>query len=163
MTGFDYAVLAIIAISVLLSLIHGLVREVLALASWIVAFIVAQLYAADVAPLLSAGVANPSLRQLVAFLATFVAALVLMTLLAIAVSTLVKTAGLGALDRLLGAIFGFVRGIAIVMIAVLLAGFTPLPREPLWREAMFSAPLEALANVIKVWLPYDFSKYVNFD
>ena len=49
------------------------------------------------------------------------------------------------------------------MLVVLLAGLTMLPRQPAWRHAMFSAPLEALANVIKVWLPYDFSRHVNYD
>lgn len=163
MTWFDYAVLAIIAISVLLSIIHGFVRELLALMSWIIAFLVAQLFAADVAPLLPAAVPNPSLRLLAAFLAVFLVVLLVMTLLAIVISHLVKSVGLGAVDRLLGAAFGLVRGLAMVMLAVLLAGLTPLPKQPVWRQAMFSPPLEALANVIKVWLPYDLSKHIHYD
>jgi membrane protein required for colicin V production len=75
----------------------------------------------------------------------------------------VRSVGLGAVDRLLGAVFGFLRGVAIVMLVVLLAGLTMLPKQPAWRHAVFSAPLEALANVIKVWLPYDFSRHVNYD
>ena len=67
MTWIDYGVLAIIGISVLMSVIHGLVRELMALASWIVAFIVAEIYAADVAPVLPAAISNPSLRLLLAF------------------------------------------------------------------------------------------------
>ncbi len=163
MTWFDYVVLAIIGISVLLSIMHGLVRELLALASWVVAFIVAQLFAADVAPLLPDAIPNPSLRLLAAFLAVFLTALLLMTLLAILVSSLVRRVGLGAVDRLLGAVFGLVRGLAIVTVVVLLAGLTVLPRQPAWRHAMLSAPLEELANAIKVWLPYDFSKHVTYD
>ncbi len=163
MTWVDYAVLAIIGISVLFSIIHGLVRELMALAAWIVAFIAAQLYAAEIAPFMPAAISSPALRVLGAFLAVFLAVLIAMSLLAAIISRLVKSAGLGALDRLLGAVFGFVRGLAIVMLVVLLAGLTMLPRQPAWRHAMFSAPLEALANVIKVWLPYDFSRHVNYD
>ena len=102
MTWIDYAVIAIIGISVLLSVIHGLVREILALASWVVAFIVAQMFAGDVAALLPAALTNPSLRLLAGFLAVFLAVLVAMTLVAIGVSGLIKSAGLGFADRALG-------------------------------------------------------------
>ena len=163
MTWFDYAVLAIIGISVLLSIIHGFVRELLALASWIVAFVVAQIYATAVAPLLPAAIPGPSLRLLAAFSSVFLIVLLVMTLAAIAVSSLIRKAGLGAADRMLGAVFGLVRGLVIVMLVVLLAGLTTLPRQPAWRHAMLSAPLEALANVVKLWLPYDLSKHINYD
>jgi membrane protein required for colicin V production len=162
MTWVDYAVLAIIGVSILLSVIHGFVRELLSLAGWIVAFLVAQFFAADVAAMLPAAIPNDSLRLLAAFLSVFLAVLLGATLLAIALSGLIKRAGLGATDRLLGAVFGFVRGIAVVMVVVLLAGLTALPSTPAWRQAMTSAPLEALAKTIKVWLPYDLSKHINY-
>ena len=162
MTGFDYAVIAIVGLSVLLSIIHGFVREILSLASWVVAFLVAQIYATDVAPLLPAMIANPSARLLAGFLSVFVAVLVVMTLLAVVLSKLIKTAGLGFADRALGGVFGLVRGLAIVMIAVLLAGLTSLPRQPAWRHAMLSAPLVTLADWVKVWLPPELAKHINY-
>lgn len=162
MTWFDYAVLAIVAISVLLSVIHGFVRELLALASWILAFLAAQTYAAAVVPWLPAAIPGQSLRLLAAFLVIFLSVLLAMTLLAIAISNLVRKTGLSSSDRMLGAVFGLVRGLAIVMIVVLLAGLTTLPRQPAWRHAMLSAPLEELAHVIKVWLPFDFSRHIKY-
>ena len=162
MTWFDYAVLAIVGISVLLSIIHGFVRELLALASWIVAFLAAQNYAADVVALLPAALTSGSLRLLAAFLGIFLTVLLAMTLAANLLSRLFRGAGLGPVDRALGAVFGLVRGIAIVMVVVLLAGLTALPRQPVWQDAMLSAPLEALANAIKVWLPRDLSQHINY-
>ncbi len=162
MTWIDYAVLAIIGVSVLFSVIHGFVRELLSLASWVSAFLVAQYFAAQVAALLPAAVPNESLRLLAGFLAVFLLVLLAATLLAIAISSLIKRAGLGAADRLLGAVFGLVRGVAVVMVIVLLAGLTALPTTPAWRQAMTSAPLEALANTVKVWLPSDLSKHINY-
>ena len=162
MTWFDYAVIAIVGISILLSIIHGLVREILSLASWVVAFVVAEIFAAEVALLLPAALANPSLRLLAGFLCVFFVVLVAMTLLAIALSSLIKTAGLGFADRALGAVFGLVRGLAIVMIAVLLAGLTALPKQPVWRHAVFSEPLVILANWVKVWLPDEMAKHINY-
>ena len=162
MTWFDYAVIAIVGISILLSVMHGLVREIFALASWLVAFVVAQAYATDVAQLLPAAVTNPSVRLLIGFMAVFITTLLGMTLLAVALSKLVKTAGLGFADRALGAVFGLLRGMAIVMIAVLVAGLTSLPRQPEWRHAMLSAHLVAVANTVKVWLPYELEKHINY-
>ena len=162
MTWFDYAVIAIVGLSVLLSIIHGLVREILSLASWIVAFLVAQIYATDVAPLLPAAVTHESVRLLAGFLSVFVAVLAVMTVLAILLSKLIRTAGLGFADRALGGVFGLVRGLAIVLIAVLLAGLTSLPKQPAWRHAMLSAPLVTLADWVKVWLPHDLAKHINY-
>ena len=68
--------------------------------------------------LFPAALNNPSLRLFAGFVAVFVIVLIAMTLLAIAISSLIKTAGLGFADRALGAMFGLVRGLAIVLIAV---------------------------------------------
>lgn len=162
MTWFDYTVLGIIAVSVLFSIIHGLVRELLSLVSWIIAFAIAQFYAVDLGPLLPAAIPNPSLRLLVAFLAIFLSVLLIMTLVTMIISGLLRRAGLGAVDRLLGAVFGFARGVAISVMIVLLAGLTTLPRQPVWRYAMLSAPFEAMANIVKVWLPYELAKHIKY-
>src|SRR5690606_32389579 len=122
MTGFDYAVLAIIGISVLLSIMRGFVREVLALVSWVIAFIVAKLYAVELMPLLPEAIPNEALKMLAAFLILFLATLLLCSLLAIALSQIFKKVGLGWIDRGLGAIFGVLRGVLIVGTLVLLAG-----------------------------------------
>lgn len=162
MTWIDYAIIAIIGISILLSVIHGLMRELMSLVSWVAAFIVAQLYAGDAAAVFPAALNNPSLRLFAGFVAVFIIVLIAMTLLAIAVSSLIKTAGLGLADRALGAIFGFARGFAIVLIAVLLAGLTALPRQAAWRNAVLTEPLVSVANWVKVWLPDDMSKHIKY-
>src|SRR5258705_10220991 len=147
MTWIDYAVIAIVGISILLSVIHGLVREILALVSWVAAFVMAQMFATDVAALLPAALTNPSLRLFAGFGAVFLTVLVVMTLLAMAVSGLIKSAGLGFADRALGAVFGLVRGVAIVMIAVLLAGLTGLRRKTGWGGARFKRPRVIFATL----------------
>ncbi len=163
MTGFDYAVLAIIGISVLLSIMRGFVREILALVSWVIAFIVAKLYAVELTPLLPEAIPNEALKMLAAFLILFLATLLLCSLLAIALSQIFKKVGLGWIDRGLGAIFGVLRGVLIVGTLVLLAGFTALPKDPMWRNAMFAAPLEAMVTLILPWLPDDIAKHVKYD
>jgi membrane protein required for colicin V production len=163
MTAFDYAVLIIIGLSVALSVMRGLVREVIALAGWVVAFVVANLFSGTVAPWLPASVTEGSIRMLIAFAILFVLTLFAAALAALAASRLVRSAGLGAEDRVLGAFFGLARGLLIVMILVLLAGLTALPRQPVWNNAMLSAPLEDLAVSVKPWLPQQVSQYIRYD
>lgn len=163
MTLLDLAVIVIVGLSVLLSLIRGLVREVLALAAWVVAFLAANVLAGEIAPWMPEALPTDELRMLAGFVCVFVVVLVAMSVLAILVSRLVKSAGLGVEDRLLGGVFGLARGIMVVMIMVLLAGLTSLPRQAVWRNAALSDPLELFAVRIKAWLPADLAKRITFD
>lgn len=163
MTVFDYAVLVIIGLSILLSLIRGLVREILALLAWVMAFVAANLFGGKLAALLPAGIANEDLRLLAGFVGVFFLVLLLMGLAAMAVSRLVKNAGLGIEDRMLGGLFGLARGALIVMVLVLLAGLTALPKEPVWRNSVFSPSLEAFAISVKTWLPGDLARRITYD
>lgn len=163
MTGFDYAVLAIVGISVLISMMRGFVREVLALAGWVAAIVIARFYAAELAPLLPQAIPSEALRVLAAFVLLFLSTLLVCSLLAIALSQVFRKTGLGWLDRGLGALFGVARGVLIVGVLVLMAGFTALPKETIWRNAMFSAPLEAMVIALLPWLPGDVAKHVQYD
>ena len=163
MTLFDLAVIAIVGLSVLLSVIRGLVREVLALAAWVVAFFAANLLAGTVARQLPESLPSEEIRLLAGFLCVFLGVLIAMSLLAMLASKLVKSAGLGLEDRLLGGVFGLARGLLVVMIVVLLAGLTSLPRQAVWRNAVLSDPLVGLAGQVKPWLPADMAQRIRYD
>lgn len=163
MTVFDYAVLAIIGLSILLSMIRGLVREILALLAWVAAFVAANLFGGKLAELLPAAIPTLELRLLAGFVGIFFVVLLLMSLAAIILSKLVKSAGLSLEDRILGSVFGLMRGALIVLVLVLLAGLTSLPKEPVWRNAVFSPPLETLAMSLKTWLPGDLSRRITYN
>jgi membrane protein required for colicin V production len=163
MTVLDYTILTIIGISILLGMLRGLVREALNLLAWVAAFWVANAYTVQIAPLLPAAIPTESVRIFAAFVMLFLGALLLMSLVTIALAELVKTLKLGAYDKGLGALFGLLRGMLIVLALVLLAGLTSLPHQGFWRNAMFSAPLEALAADVKPWLPDGLSKRVSYD
>jgi len=163
MTLLDYLFLGIVGFSVLLSIWRGAVREVLALAAWVFAFFGAQVLAEPAAAYIPAGLEASSLRLLLGFIAVFVLILVLTSLVAATISRLLHAAGLGPVDRGLGAVFGFVRGMLAVLILVLLSGLTDMPRTTAWREAKLSAPLEAAAGGVKPFLPYELARRINFD
>jgi membrane protein required for colicin V production len=163
MTLFDYAVLAVIGFSVLLGALRGFSREVISLSAWAVAFVAAGAFGGDLAPLLARQITDESGRVLAAVVAVFFVTLVVMSLIAMLISRLIKRAGLGAEDRMLGGIFGLARGLLVVLTCGLLAGFTALPRQPVWKDAMLAAPLEKLAEFAKQWLPQGWAKYITYD
>ncbi len=163
MTLVDHAVLTITGFSVLLGVLRGFTREVIALASWGVAFVAASVYGGALAPLLAQQIADDSWRVLAAFVAVFFVVLIVMSLIALLISKLIKSAGLGFEDRLLGSFFGLARGLLVILVLVLLAGLTALPRQTVWKDAMLAASLEQLAVIVKQWLPQDWAKYITYD
>jgi membrane protein required for colicin V production len=163
MTSFDYAVLIIIGISIVVSMMRGAVREVLSIVGWVLAFYVARTFASQLTPLLPADIPTEPLKILAAFSILFLGVLLVASLLSIALSGLFKKMGLGWFNRFVGALFGFARGLLIVCVLVLLAGLTSIPKDARWTNAMFSSPLEALVTSLLPLLPQTVAKHVKFD
>jgi len=163
MTSFDYAVLLIIGISIVMSMMRGAVREVLAIAGWVAAIYVAKTYATQLLPLLPADIPTASLKILAAHVIVFFGVLLVTSLLTIALSSLIKKISLNWFNRFLGGFFGFVRGLLIVCVLVFLAGLTSFPKDARWTNAMFSAPLEALVKTALPFLPPAVAKHVKYD
>lgn len=163
MTSFDYIVIAIIALSVVVSMMRGAVKEMLAILGWVVAFYVAKAYSSMLAAFLPEGIPTEALKTLIAFLILLIAVLFISGLVAIAISGMVSKVGLGGLNRLFGVIFGFAKGLLIVGVLVFLAGLTSLPKEQMWTDALLSEPLEILVKSALPWLPEGISKHVKFD
>ena len=162
MTIFDYLLLFILAASIIISTLRGLVREILSLVSWIVAFVVANMYGAQLAPMLPSLMPGEIVRLIVAFVALFLGVRLLMGLLMMAVDALIKSSGLGLADRGLGGLFGLARGVVIVLAAVIVAGMTDLPKQDFWTQAMFSPLAETGVRTVKPFLPGALARHVNF-
>lgn len=162
MTAFDFAVLGVIAVSVLLGLWRGVISEILALAAWVVAFLAARAGADQVATLLGGMIAQPGMRLLAAYAVIVVGVLLVFAIGRRLLSLLVKAVGLGVLDRLLGASFGVLRGMVVVLVVVMLAGLTPLPTAEWWRSAVLAPPLETAVIAAKPWMPQELSKRIKY-
>ena len=162
MTGFDYAVMTVVGASVAIGLWRGVVGEIIALAAWVLALFAAKAWGGEVAPLFAGAVADAGLRLVAAWVAIFVAVLVVMALVRLAIRGLLKALGLTLSDRLLGIVFGALRGLAIVLALVAVGGMTSLPKESWWSTAYFAPPLETAVLAGKPWLPPDVSKRIRF-
>jgi membrane protein required for colicin V production len=75
---------------------------------------------------------------------------------------LVATSGLSGSDRMLGMVFGLLRGLAIVTIAVLILKFTPLPQDPWWKESRLLPTFENAARWLTTKLPPEVTHYLDF-
>jgi membrane protein required for colicin V production len=161
-TIFDYLVLFVLICSVIVSTLRGLVREVLSLLGWLVGLFVANAYGEQLAVLLPDAVPGKAARLIVAFIVLFIGVKLLTALLGMALGAMVKESGISAVDRGLGAVFGFGRGLVIILAAVLMCGMTAIPQQPFWKNAMFSPAAESAARAVKPFLPGTLESYVKF-
>lgn len=162
MTLFDYLTLFVLVASVIISTTRGAVREILSLASWVAAFLVANLYGETLAQLLPDFVPGALTRLIIAFVVLFFSTRLLMGLLILMCESLIKASGLSFVDRSLGSLFGFARGMLIVLVTVILCGMTAIPQQPFWKDAMLSPLAESAARSVKPFLPDEFARHVQF-
>lgn len=162
MTSFDYLVLAILLISALLGLMRGLVKEVLSLCAYLAAFLGAIWWGPKVSNWLSMYIENPLLRTGVSYAVVFLVVLLLVGLLNMTLATLIEKTGLTPADHGLGAMFGFMRGLLLVLILVTLAGYTELPSEPWWTEARLSGATVHAVQQLKQWLPPSVASWLPY-
>ena len=158
----DYTIAGAILLSTFVGLIRGLVREVFALATWIAASWVGMTYSHDLSPLLANKISLPAARIAITFAALFFATLLLASLINFLLSQLLHKTGLTIGDRLLGLVFGFIRGAVLVSLLVILAGLTPLPHDAWWQQSRLMPPFQSLALWLKDRMPSNLTGYINY-
>ncbi|MCY4470678.1 MAG: CvpA family protein [Thiotrichales bacterium] len=162
MIWIDYAILAIVGISGVISLMRGFIREALSLAGWIAAFWIALAFSGRVAAWLDGYVSVPSVRVGIAFAAIFFGVLLVCGIVLRLAGLLVERTGMSGTDRTLGIVFGVLRGIVIAGLLVLLAGLTPLPLDPWWDQSIFLPHFVELANELRAFLPPEIQQQIRF-
>ncbi len=135
MNWLDIAILMILALSGFFGLLRGFIREVLSLATWIAAILVARFYAESLSPSLEGFLANEMARYILAFGLLVLAVLIVGAMVHGLVSRLIKAVGLQLSDRMLGILFGLLRGVVVVMLMVY-AGMNFFSTEPWWQASV---------------------------
>jgi len=158
----DFIVLGIIFLSVIISLMRGFVKEALSLTAWLASLWVAMSFSSGMAELFGSSIKDPTLRLLAAFVSLFVLSLIVGSLINFFASQFVQRVGLTGIDRTLGSVFGFLRGILLVTIIVMLLGLTSLPKESWWNESFFLFRFEVIASWLTELLPGDIARYFKF-
>lgn len=158
----DYGILGLIGISAIIGLTRGLLKEVFSLALWAGAGWVALHYNHDLSVHLEKAISLPSARLAAAFIIIFVAVLIAGGMVLFLLGKLVSGTGLGGTDRLAGLLFGVARGCVIAAVLVMLAGVTPLPQDPWWKQSKLIPPFQALAVWLRDQFPQGLAAEVKF-
>ena len=128
----DWFILVVLAASILLSLWRGFAREAISLAAWVAAFLLANIFVDELASLLASWIKNVTGRYVAAYALLFVGTLMLGGVLGMLAAQLMKVTGLSVLDRVLGTVFGFARGVILILvIAFVIRALIP-PKDLQW-------------------------------
>nr|MDP2190569.1 CvpA family protein [Rhodoferax sp.] len=160
MPALDWIFLGVLLASLALGAWRGLIYEVLSVLNWIAAFILAQWFAPDLAHKLPMAGSGEAVRYAAAFVLVFVACVFVGGLLAVLVKKLFAAVGLQPVDRALGAAFGLVRGVVLLLAATVVIGMTPLKSDEWWQESVGAGIALAALKGLKPVLPEEFGKYL---
>lgn len=157
----DWLLCAVLLFSMLLGAWRGLVYELMSLAAWVAAFMLAQWLAQDVALMLPflQGAAE-KVQYAAAFVLVFVASLFAAGLLSWVLKKVVETVGLRPVDRALGAVFGLARGVLLLLVATVVIQLMGMAQQPWWQHAQGPVWLEVLLNGLKPVLPQALLAYL---
>lgn len=156
----DWIFLGVLLASLALGVWRGLVFEVVSVLSWVAAFFLAQWLAPDAAQWLPLSGMAQAIRYAAGFVVVFVAAVFVGGLVAWLIRKLVEAVGLRPADRALGAAFGLVRGVVLLLAAAVVMELTPLKSSPWWQESSGAGVLTSGLRGLKPVLPEEFGKYL---
>lgn len=159
----DFLIIGLIAVSAVISLFRGFVKEAISLATWVVAFWISLAYATALSELLPAAVSDHTLRIGIAFAGLFIVTLVLGGVVNVLAGQMVKRTGLSGTDRSLGVVFGLLRGALLVALLVLLGTLTVMPSEPWWLESKLLPFFQNLAIWLRGFLSEDLAAHFVFE
>ncbi len=146
MVWVDWAIIAILILSAVLGLMRGMVRELIALGTWVAAIMIARIFGPQVSEMLLPYVDSETVRTGLGFALTAVVIVMLGSMVSKVARTLVTATGLGGFDRILGFVFGGVRGVAILVVLTALVSLTSLKDESWWSQSQFIPMLEDLRD-----------------
>ncbi|MBA5776827.1 CvpA family protein [Stappia sp. F7233] len=161
-TLLDGILLVIMLLSAVLAMIRGFVREVLSIASWVAAAVAAYLLYGSVLPFVKQYVAQEYVALGVAVAGVFLVTLIVVSYITMRISDFVLDSRIGALDRTLGFVFGALRGLLLVVVAMLFFNwFVPEEQQPQWIvSAKSKGIIDTIGNRLVAALPEDPEKTI---
>jgi len=158
---FDLIILVLLVLFTGIGALRGMLREFLSLSVWVLAIGSGWLFADAVGPWFDM-LQDADLRRLAAFLVIVLVMLGMLSLVAFVLRKLLPRPDPGLTDRGVGAVLGAVRGAAVVMVMVLLAGLTSLPKKADWNDSYFIGFFQPAADKVLEWLPSSVARQFRY-
>jgi membrane protein required for colicin V production len=153
----DIFLLGVMLVSGLLALVRGFMREILSIAAWGAAAVVTLYSYAKLLPTAKGYFGSDTIATVVVIAGTFIATLIVVSVITVRISDMILDSRIGALDRTLGFLFGLGRGLLIVVVAYeFFIWLVPEKQRPDWvQQAKSRAVLDASGEWLKGLLPDD--------
>ena len=162
MTVLDLIILLIVAVSVLIGIFRGFIRESLSLISWVVAFAVAFLLAESASRYFEPYIGAPVIRVVAAFATLFVVTLLIASVASYLLYRMFAATRIASTDRTLGGMFGLARAAIFIAVFVLLADITPLPKNVWWSQSILVGFFDPLVAILRDLLPEDIARQLGY-
>jgi membrane protein required for colicin V production len=160
LTWADLALVGVVLLSILVGALRGFVFQALSLAGWVLAYLATPWVSPWVAHWLPSPQGEAAWQGLAAPVLAFVMVLAVCAVLARLVRTVVHATPLQGVDRLLGAGFGLVKGLLMVLLLAVLIAFTPLVKHPSWRDSLLRPWLGGALQALSPLFPQDLHRLV---
>jgi len=162
---FDYILITIVGLSMVLSIWRGFVREIISLIGLVLAFFIAGRMSGDVGSLLNDWIENKTIADIAGFVFIFVFIMVVVSLVGALIRKLVHMADLTATDRTLGVFFGAARGVLLIGVAFLAYTSYAKPDQSWMQKSLLTPYALQLSDLIGKTIPkeYPLSTQVGAD
>jgi membrane protein required for colicin V production len=158
---FDLVIISLLALFTGIGALRGMLREFLSLAVWMLAIGSGWLFADTVSTWFEM-LHDAELRRMVAFLTIVLAMLGAFSLTTFVLLKLLPRPDPGLTDRGVGAVLGVLRGAVVVVVLVLLAGLTALPKKADWRDSYLVGIFQPAAGKVLEWLPSSVARQFRY-
>ena len=157
----DLVIVGLIALSILIGIIRGFIKELISLITWVVAITLAAMFTSSLATFMTF-THHEMVRMITAFLLIFVGTIFMGALVNFAIGSIVRKTPFSVPDRILGSLFGFLRGLVFITLLVLLGGLTSFPETTWWKHSPAIKQFQVAALWVKEQLPAEHAEGFHF-
>lgn len=153
LTLIDFGIIALVLISIIIGLFRGFVKEALSITVWVLSVFISMKFYGEISGYFTGVTDNSTVRSGIAISLIFITCLVTGSIISHLVSLLVKSTGLGGTDKLLGVIFGFLRGGLIAAAIMLVISYTEFSKNPIWADSFLTKQMQPIVNFLDSFIP----------